>query len=39
MISALFSRGAAGIPAPAPLDFATLQLPASPNTCPLHRKR
>jgi uncharacterized protein (DUF1499 family) len=33
MISALFSRGAAGIPAPTPLDFATLQLPASPNTC------
>ena len=33
MISALFSRGADGIPAPAPLDFATLQLPASPNTC------
>ena len=33
MISALFSRGADGVPAPAPLDFATLQLPASPNTC------
>ena len=33
MISALFSRGAAGVPAPAPLDFATLQLPPSPNTC------
>ena len=33
MISALFSRGAEGVPAPAPLDFATLQLPASPNTC------
>ena len=33
MISALFSRGAEGIPAPAPIDFATLQLPASPNTC------
>ena len=33
MISALFSRGADGIPAPAPLDFATLKLPASPNTC------
>ena len=33
MISALFSRGAEGIPAPAPLDFATLQLPPSPNTC------
>ena len=33
MISALFSRGADGIPTPAPVDFATLQLPASPNTC------
>jgi uncharacterized protein (DUF1499 family) len=33
MISALFSRGADGVPAPAPLDFTTLQLPASPNTC------
>ena len=33
MISALFSRGAEGILAPAPLDFARLQLPASPNTC------
>lgn len=33
MISALFSHGADGIPAPAPLDFATLQLPPSPNTC------
>ena len=33
MISTLFSRGAEGVPAPTPLDFATLQLPASPNTC------
>lgn len=33
MISAIFSRGAAGVPAPAPVDFATLALPASPNTC------
>ena len=33
MISALFSRGADGLPAPVPLDFATLQLPPSPNTC------
>jgi len=33
MISALFSRGAEGISAPAPIDFASLQLPASPNTC------
>lgn len=33
MIGLLFSRGAAGVPAPAPVDFATLRLPASPNTC------
>jgi uncharacterized protein (DUF1499 family) len=33
MISSLFSRGAEGVPAPAPLDFTRLQLPASPNTC------
>jgi uncharacterized protein (DUF1499 family) len=33
MIGMLFSRGAAGVPAPAPVDFATLALPASPNTC------
>ena len=33
MISLLFSRGAAGVPAPAPVDFATLALPPSPNTC------
>ena len=32
MISALFSRGAEGVPPPAPLDFATLKLPPSPNT-------
>ena len=35
MISALFSRGAEGIPAPTSLNFATLQLPASPNTSQL----
>jgi uncharacterized protein (DUF1499 family) len=33
MIGMLFSRGAAGVPAPGPVDFATLALPASPNTC------
>jgi uncharacterized protein (DUF1499 family) len=33
MISMLFSRGAAGVPAPVPVDFATLALPPSPNTC------
>jgi uncharacterized protein (DUF1499 family) len=33
MIGMLFSRGAAGVPAPAVVDFATLALPASPNTC------
>ncbi len=33
MIGMLFSRGAAGVPAPSPVDFATLVLPASPNTC------
>lgn len=33
MISMLFSRGANGVPPPAPLDFATLALPPSPNTC------
>lgn len=33
MIGMLFSRGAAGVPAPSPVDFATLALPASPNTC------
>jgi uncharacterized protein (DUF1499 family) len=31
--SALFSRGAAGVPSPEPVDFATLRLPSSPNTC------
>jgi len=33
MISLLFSRGANGVPAPVPVDFATLVLPPSPNTC------
>ena len=33
MIGLLFSRGANGVPAPRPVDFATLVLPASPNTC------
>jgi uncharacterized protein (DUF1499 family) len=33
MIGLLFSRGAAGVPAPVPLDFAALALPPSPNTC------
>jgi uncharacterized protein (DUF1499 family) len=33
MIGMLFSRGAAGVPAPAPVDFSTLVLPPSPNTC------
>lgn len=33
MIGLLFSRGAAGVPAPRPVDFGTLRLPASPNTC------
>jgi uncharacterized protein (DUF1499 family) len=33
MISTLFSRGANGVPPPTPVDFATLALPASPNTC------
>jgi uncharacterized protein (DUF1499 family) len=33
MISTLFSRGASGVPAPMPVDFATLALPPSPNTC------
>lgn len=33
MIGMLFSRGAAGVPAPGLVDFATLALPASPNTC------
>lgn len=37
MISLLFSRGAGGVPAPTPVDFATLALPASPNTCLLTR--
>ncbi|WP_246513830.1 DUF1499 domain-containing protein [Neoroseomonas soli] len=29
----LLSRGAKGVPAPAPVDFATLTLPPTPNTC------
>jgi uncharacterized protein (DUF1499 family) len=33
MIGTVFSRGARGVPPPAPVDFATLALPASPNTC------
>ena len=33
MIELLFTRGANGVPAPQPLDFATLVLPATPNTC------
>lgn len=33
MIGLLFSRGAHGVPPPAPVDFATLVLPPSPNTC------
>jgi uncharacterized protein (DUF1499 family) len=31
--SALFSRGAGGLPPAEPLDFAALVLPASPNAC------
>ncbi len=33
MIGALLGRGAEGLPAPQPVDFATLRLPPSPNTC------
>lgn len=33
MIGLIFSRGADGVPAPEPLDFSTLVLPSSPNTC------
>lgn len=33
MIGLIFSRGAEGVPPPQPLDFATLVLPSSPNTC------
>jgi uncharacterized protein (DUF1499 family) len=33
MISTLFSRGANGVPPPTPVDFGTLALPASPNSC------
>jgi uncharacterized protein (DUF1499 family) len=32
MIGLLLSRGAAGVPPAAPVDFATLALPPSPNT-------
>lgn len=32
-IAALFGQGIGGLPAAAPLDFAALRLPASPNTC------
>lgn len=31
MIGMLFARGPDGLPEPAPLDFTTLRLPASPN--------
>jgi uncharacterized protein (DUF1499 family) len=32
-LSALFSAGAGGLPPPEPIEFATLVLPPSPNTC------
>jgi uncharacterized protein (DUF1499 family) len=32
-IASLFSRGTGGLPAATPIDFRTLRLPASPNTC------
>jgi uncharacterized protein (DUF1499 family) len=32
-LSAWFGSGAGGLPAAAPVDFATLRLPASPNAC------
>ncbi|NOG69691.1 DUF1499 domain-containing protein [Roseicella sp. DB1501] len=32
-IAALFGRGIGGLPPAAPVDFARLRLPASPNTC------
>jgi len=32
-LGALFGRGAAGLPPPEPVDFASLVLPPSPNTC------
>lgn len=32
-LSALLHRGGGGLPAPQPVDFATLTLPPSPNTC------
>lgn len=31
MLQMLFGRGTAGLPAAAPVDFATLRLPSSPN--------
>lgn len=31
--SALFAKGPGGLPPPEPVDFATLRLPSSPNTC------
>lgn len=33
MIELLFSRGANGVPPPQPIDFATLVVPTTPNTC------
>jgi uncharacterized protein (DUF1499 family) len=32
-LSALFARGAGGLPPAAPVDFAKLELPPSPNAC------
>ncbi|MBK1661572.1 DUF1499 domain-containing protein [Paracraurococcus ruber] len=32
-IAALFASGTGGLPPAEPVDFATLRLPASPNTC------
>ncbi|MCO6416815.1 DUF1499 domain-containing protein [Siccirubricoccus sp. KC 17139] len=32
-LAALFGRGTAGLPPPAPVEFGWLKLPASPNTC------
>ena len=32
-LGALFGRGAAGLPPAEPVDFASLVLPPSPNTC------
>jgi uncharacterized protein (DUF1499 family) len=33
LLAAMMGRGAQGLPAPAPLEFASLVLPRSPNTC------